>query len=106
MNIVGPFIKEGKGRLSFRNFQKRDGSDFSHKKGGIGKIGRGCFKKGVVSFILILTNPFQCYLSLSVWCVCLCFFLFIYTISIGIICVSQKEPSLIASNQQMYNFYK
>ena len=53
----------------------------------------------------LLTNPFQCYLSLSVWCVCLCV-LFIYTISISIICVSQEEPSLIASNQQINDFYK
>ena len=42
-----------------------------------------------------LTNLF-----LSVWCVCV---LFTYTISISIICVSQEEPSLIASNQQMNN---
>ena len=32
--------------------------------------------------------------------------LFIYTISISIICVSQEEPSLIAPNQQIYDFYK
>ena len=36
--------------------------------------------------------------------------LFICTICISIICVSQEEPSLIASNQQIYinryNFYK
>ena len=30
--------------------------------------------------------------------------LFIYTISISIICASQEEPSLIASNQQGYDF--
>ena len=47
-------------------------------------------------------HSFQCYLSLSVWCVCV---LFIYTISISII-VSQEESSLIASNEQIYNFYK
>ena len=80
-----------------------EGSDFSHKKGGIGKIG-GCFKKGGVSLVFILTDSFQCYLSLSVCCVCV-FVLFIYTISISIICVSYEEPSLIASNQQMYDFY-
>ena len=32
--------------------------------------------------------------------------LFIYTISISIICVSQAEPSLTASNQQIHDFYK
>ena len=42
--------------------------------------------------------------------VCVCV-LFIYTISISIICVSQEEPSLIASNQKIYdlqvnNFWK
>ena len=44
-------------------------------------------------------------------CVCVCVFvfvcvLFIYTISISIICVLQKEPSLVASNQQIYDFFK
>ena len=48
----------------------------------------------------MLTNAFRCYLSLSVWCACVCV-LFIYTISISIICISQEEPSLIVSNQQM-----
>ena len=38
-------------------------------------------------------------------CVCVCV-LFIYTISISIISVSQEEPSLIASNQQIHDFYK
>ena len=52
-----------------------------------------------------LTNPFQCYLSLSVWCMCVCI-LIIYTISISTIYVSQEEPSLIASNQQIYEFYQ
>ena len=32
--------------------------------------------------------------------------LFIYTILISIICVSQEEPSLIASNEQIDTFYK
>ena len=32
--------------------------------------------------------------------------LFIYAISISIICVLQEEPSLIASKQQIYDFYK
>ena len=62
--------------------------------------------------MFFLTNLFQCYLSLNVWCVCVCMcvcvcVLFIYTISISIIiCVSLEELSLIASNQQIYDFYK
>ena len=36
-------------------------------------------------------------------CVCV---LFIYTIFVSIICVLWEEPSLIASNQQIYDFYK
>ena len=78
------------------------GSDFSYKDGAVGKIDGVVLKKDV-SLIFILTNPFQCYLSLSVWCVRV---LFIYTISISIICVSKDEPSLIASNQQIYDIYK
>ena len=55
-------------------FLKKTPSDFPHKKGGFGKIG-GVLKKGV-SLMFIRTNPFQCYLSLSVWCVCvLCLFI-------------------------------
>ena len=58
----------------FSKFSKKEGrgggvSDFSHKKGGVGKI-RFFLKKGGVSLIFILTSPFQCYLFLSVWCVC------------------------------------
>ena len=45
---------------------------------------RGIFKKGGVSLIFILTNPFQCYLSLSVWCMCLSV-LFTYFISMSVI---------------------
>ena len=78
------------------------GSDFSYKDGAVGKIDGVVLKKDI-SLIFILTNPFQCYLSLSVWCVRV---LFIYTISISIICVSKDELSLAASNQQIYDFYK
>ena len=50
---------------------------------------KGGFRmEGLASFIFMLTNPFQYYLSLSAWCVCLfCLFTFIY-ISISIICFS------------------
>ena len=81
--IVGTPLERGGGGLSFWSFQKWGDSDFSHKKGGVGKMG-GCFKKVGLLLIFILTNPFQCYLSLSVWCVCVCV-LFIYTSSISII---------------------
>ena len=47
--------------------KKEGGSNFSHKKGGVGKLGGGggLFKRGGVSLIFIATNPFQCYLSLN-----------------------------------------
>ena len=45
-----------------------------------------------------LSNPFQCYLSLSAVCV----YLFIYTISISITCVSLEESNPIAFNQQIW----
>ena len=49
--------------LEFSKFpQQERGSDVSHEKGGVGKIG-GCLKKEGVSLVFILTNPFQCYLS-------------------------------------------
>ena len=75
----------------------------------------GLFQKKEVSLIFIITDPFQCYLSLSVWCICVCVgvcvcvcmcvcALFIYIISVTIICVSQEENSLIASYQQIYHF--
>ena len=52
--------------------------------------------------LFLLTNPVQCYLSLSVWyvCVCVCV-LFVYTIYICIICVSKDEHSFIASNRRI-----
>ena len=89
-------------------------SDYSsHKKRRVGKMGGVFLKKGGggggggggshTNTNVILTNPFQCYLSLSVWCVSV---LFIYTIPVSIICFSQEEPSLIASNPQIHDFYK
>ena len=102
-----PFIK-GRGELNNQNFcKKRGGLDSSHKKVGFGKIGeKGCFKKWGESLVII-TNPFHCYLPLIVWCVCVCVcVLFIYTISISIICVSLEELSFIESNQHIYDFYK
>ena len=41
------FISRGGGGLNFQSFRKKGGSDFSHKKGEIGKIGgSGYLKKG------------------------------------------------------------
>ena len=45
----------------FENLPFIKGSNFSHKKGGVGKI-EGCLKKGYYFH----TKPFQCYLSLIV----------------------------------------
>ena len=50
------------------------------------------------------TNPFQSDLSASVWCVF--FFIWHHFYQYYNICVSQKETSLIASNQQIHDFYK
>ena len=89
-----------------KKFEKSGGSDFSSQKNGwVGKIsgGEGVLKKRGVSLIFILTNPFQCYRSLSVCCVCgFCSF----TPFLSVLLVSKDEPSLTASNQQMYDFYK
>ena len=88
--IVGtpppPFIK-GTGVSNF----KREGSNFSHKKAGVGKRG-ALFWKRKISLIFMLTNQFQSYLSLS--------------ISMSIICVSQEETCFTESNQQIYDFHK
>ena len=66
---------------TFKIFEKRGHSHFPHKNGGVGKI----------SLMFILTNPLQCYLSLSVWCVCVCVFFFVYLHHFYLYCVSQEE---------------
>ena len=43
-----------------------------------------------LSVILVLTYPFLCYLSVSVWCLFVC-----TSISISIICVSQENLALL-----------
>ena len=76
---------------------------FPNKYEAVGKIGGVVFvfsKRGV-SLTFILTNPFQCYLSLSVWCVWVC-----VCVCVCVLCVSKDDPSLITSNQQIYDFYK
>ena len=59
-----------KGGFEFSKFLLKGDSDFSLKKAGVDKIG-GCFKKEGITYFH--TNLFQCYLSLSVWCVSMCF---------------------------------
>ena len=49
----------------------------------------------------MLTNLFQCYLLLSVWCVCVC-----VCVCCLVTPVLFEEPSVIASNQQIYDLYK
>ena len=54
-------------------FQKRgEGSDFFHKKGRVGKIGRVASKNGGITYFH--TKFFQCYLSLSLVIVKFCLF--------------------------------
>ena len=36
--------------FEFRNFWKKEGSDFSHKKGGVGKIGGTILKKEGITY--------------------------------------------------------
>ena len=68
------------------------GSEFSHEKGGVSKIG------GITYFQTIWPFPM---LSFWVFGVCMCV-LFIYTISVSIVCVSQEKHTVIKSNQQRY----
>ena len=68
MEPLSPFRKGG---LSFQNFSRMGGSDFSRKKRWVCKI-KGLFLKKEVSLIFMLTNPFQCYLSPGFWCVWVC----------------------------------
>ena len=87
-----PFIRGGL-RLNFQNFPKRWGGRGGGKEGGfqifpIKREGLVKLKGGGVG---LFNYSFP---------------VFIYTIYISIVCVSQEEPSLIASNQQMYDFYK
>ena len=82
-------MKEG---IEFSKFSKKGGGVyiFPIKKERLVKQVSIFFKKGGVPLIFLLTNPFQCYLSLSVWCV---YVLLIYIIAISITCVSQEEPN-------------
>ena len=79
----------------FLRFEKRGGDASSHKNGRIGKIGRVLFfKKGRgISLIFILTNPFQCYLSPSIWCVCVCVCVFTQFLSLLFV-FHRKNPVL------------
>ena len=103
-------------------FTKKGRSGFSHKKGGVGKIG-GSFKKAAITYFHIYV------IFLNVWwvracvhacvhacmcvcvcarvrahvCVCVCVY-FTYLHHFHIVCVSQKELTVIKSNQQIYDF--
>ena len=66
-------------------------SEFSHKKGRVGKVG-GSSKKGGITNYPFLKMPFS---------VCSVSVLLIYAIPISILCVSQKGLSLVESNQQI-----
>ena len=51
LSKAGDLKKDIKGKhswraLSFRTFCKKGGLDFCHKKGRVGKIRGGCFKRG------------------------------------------------------------
>ena len=79
----------GGGGVSFQYFSKAKGeSDFSsHNNGRVGKRGEVVLKKGGRGITYLHTNPFQCYLSMSVWHVCV---LLIHTIFISIICFTRR----------------
>ena len=87
----------------FEIFIKRGFRYFSWKGMGWWNRGGGGVLKKRVSLIIILSDPFHCFLSLGVCCVCV---LFIYATSTSIICVWQEELSFIASNQQIYDLHK
>ena len=102
MEPPSPFLKAV---LSFQNFPKRGwGSDFSHKKGGVGKAG-GSFKKGKYRLFSYWLNLFSVNF-LWVFGVHVCVF-FICTFFISILCIPREEFSLTESNQQICtDFYK
>ena len=87
------FWNKPKGFWVSKIFPKRRVQIFLIKKEGL-KI------KGLLSLILILTNPFQFYFSLSIWCACVCFVYLHY------LCVSWKELSLIEFNRHICDLYK
>ena len=91
------------GHLSFPDFSKKGDSYFSHKKGGVCKIGRRLFLKW--GFYI-----FSCQLTLFImiflcgWAMLVRIFL-IYTISTNIF-VSWEELSLTESNQYICDLHK
>ena len=81
----------GKGPV-FKIFSKGAGSEFSHKKGGVGKIGKVILKKGGFTYFHTDYMSLMSSFSLCVMCV---YLLLIYTISINILFVSQEQLSII-----------
>ena len=108
INFQLPICLHNWGRgVEFLKFnQKGGGFMFFPQKGRSWRNRGDYFKKERVSLIFILSKPFQCYLSLSAWCVFVWCVLFVYTISVSILCVSRQGRSLIESNQQICGFYK
>ena len=84
----------GKGPV-FKIFSKGAGSEFSHKKGGVGKIGKVILKKGGFTYFHTDYMSLMPSFSLCVMCV---YLLLIYTISINILFVSQEQLSIIRFN--------
>ena len=76
----------GGGGLSFRNFRKKGGSDFSHKSGGVGKKGGG------VSLIFILTLSSVIFHRVSRVCVCVCVCVFcLFTPFLSVLLVFHRK---------------
>ena len=86
-----------KGGLSFRNFPKKEGLEFSHKKRVVGKIRGLVTLKKETSPTITLSKD----ILLSVCCVFLNFI-----ISFSILLASQEGVSLVDSDQQKYDFCK
>ena len=83
-----------KGAVEFSKFFKKGwGSDFSLKKGGVGKIRGGCFKKGRYHSFSY-NSPFLV-LSFSEFLVCV----YVCVFCLFTPFLSKEEPNLITSNQ-------
>ena len=95
-------VGEKDGELNFQNVRKKRVQIFPTKRKVLVKYGV-VLNKGwyhLLSYSLTLSSV------IFLWIFGVCVFLFKYTISTSIICVSLKELTLIASNQQIYDFYK
>ena len=86
--------------FSKKKRKEKGGLDF-FPKGEVGKMGV-CFKKGgyhLFSNSVVLSSViFPLVFGVCVFC--------LFTPLLSIMCVLQEEASLLASNQQIYHFYK